>query len=113
MALAAHMVPRWPVDGIALVTERGAHSDRVDVHLMRDWCWLATARDDAELAALLESPPPAMFDIDIARLLHKRWAKGTLSLRPAFQRGEHDACDAPAGASHASVTRTYDDLTVS
>ena len=39
---------------------RGAPSgERVDVHVIRDWCWLGTARDDGELAALLEAPPRA------------------------------------------------------
>ena len=113
MALTAHAVPKWPVDGIALVSERSSTNERVDIHLMRDWCWLSTARDDAELAAMLEDPPHAIFDIDIARLLHKRWAKGTLSLRPAPRHAEDYVSDAPTGVSHTRVMKTYDDLTVS
>jgi len=113
MVLAAHVVPRWPIDGIALVSECSANKERVDVHLMRDWCWLATARDDAELACLLESPPNATFDIDIARLLHKRWAKGTLSLRPAPRLATGYVDGAHLGAPSRHYPETYDDLTVS
>ena len=35
--------------GAALVRER-APGERTDVHVLRDWCWLGTARDDGELA---------------------------------------------------------------
>ena len=53
-------------------------SERTDVHAIRDWCWLGTARDDGELASLLESPPRPQFDIDVTRLLLKRHAAGAL-----------------------------------
>ncbi len=112
MALATHAVPRWPVDGIALVTERSATGERVEVHLLRDWCWLGTARDDAELAALLESPPSALFDIDIARLLHRRWAKGTLSLRPVPRPAAGHAEGTPGGSPRRCALAPYDDLTM-
>ena len=44
------------------------------------WCWLGTARDEAELAALLDAPPRPRFDIDVARLLLKRWSRRSLAL---------------------------------
>lgn len=79
-ALAGCRIPAWPVPGLAVLRERSAHDERVDVHVLRDWCWLGTARDDGELARLLEAPPRPVFDIDVTRLLLKRWAKGTLPL---------------------------------
>ena len=95
MALAAHVVPRWPVEGIALVSECGATVNGWTSTSCATGAGWATARDDAELASLLESPPAAIFDIDIARLLHKRWAKGTY---PFAQRRD---CNRLRGA-HAS-----------
>ena len=79
-ALASLAIPTWPFPGPALVRECAPDSDRVDVHVVRDWCWLGTARDDAELFALLEAPPQPQFDIDVMRLLLRRRAAGTLAL---------------------------------
>ena len=82
-ALAPHAIPAWPVPGFAVVREASEHSGRVDVHVLRDWCWIGTARNDGELGSLLEAPPRPSFDIDLARLLIGRWSKGTLRLGAA------------------------------
>ena len=82
-ALAPLAIPAWPVAGVALVREPAAAGERTDVHVLRDWCWLGTARDDGELGRLLEAPPPSRFDIDVARMLLKRWSKRALPLVPA------------------------------
>ncbi|MFO1324199.1 MAG: exonuclease domain-containing protein [Burkholderiales bacterium] len=79
-ALAPAAIPAWPFAGVALVREASADGERVDVHAVRDWCWLGTARDDGELARLLEAPPRVVFDIDVMRLLLTRWEKGSLAL---------------------------------
>ncbi|HVE49251.1 MAG TPA: exonuclease domain-containing protein [Casimicrobiaceae bacterium] len=72
-ALDPWRIPRWPFAGCALVRE--ADAIRCDVHVVRDWAWLGTAHDEAELAALLEAPPRPLFDLDATRLLLKTWAK--------------------------------------
>jgi DNA polymerase III subunit epsilon len=79
-ALAPLAIPAWPVAGAALVREPATAGDRTDVHVLRDWCWLGSARDDGELGRLLEAPPPPCFDIDVARMLLKRWTKRALPL---------------------------------
>jgi len=84
-ALAPLRIPRWPWPGIALVREKSPFSERTDVHAIRDWCWLGSARDDGELFALLEAPPAPQFDIDVTRLLLKRHAAGALALFAAPQ----------------------------
>ncbi|MEO5766626.1 MAG: exonuclease domain-containing protein [Casimicrobiaceae bacterium] len=88
LALAPQAVPRWPHPGIALVREQATFSERVDVHAIRNWCWLGSARDDGELASLLEAPPRPQFDIDVTRLLLRRYAAGTLAMLPACSRSE-------------------------
>lgn len=80
-ALAGALIPPWPVEGLAVLPERAEHGERVDVHVLREWCWLGTASDDGELACLLDAPPRPAFDIDVTRLLLKRWAKGALPLQ--------------------------------
>ena len=59
------------------------------MHLFRDWCWLGTARDDGELAMLIDAPQSAVFDPDVVKLLVRRHRNGTLRL-----------IDVPAAALH-------------
>jgi DNA polymerase III subunit epsilon len=67
---------------MAALRECSASGERVDVHVLRDWCWLGTARDEGELARIIEAPPRPEFDIDIAKLLLRRHKAGTLPLMP-------------------------------
>jgi len=80
-ALSPFAIPRWPGPGVALVREPAALGSRVDVHVLRDWCWLGTARDESELGALIDISPRPVFDADIARLLIRAHSKGRLRLR--------------------------------
>jgi DNA polymerase-3 subunit epsilon len=75
-ALAPLAIPQWPFPGLAAIRERSLLGDRVDLHVLRDWCWLGTARDDGELGRLVDAPPRPEFDADIARLLMRVFAKG-------------------------------------
>jgi len=80
-ALNRFAIPAWPYPGPALFRESAAPlSERTEVHMLQDWCWLGTARDDGELGALLESPPRPQFDIDVTKLLLRRHAAGALQL---------------------------------
>jgi DNA polymerase-3 subunit epsilon len=81
-ALSSYLIPPWPCPGPALLRERGANDERTDVHLFSDWCWLGSARDEGELGRLVEAPPRPAFDLDVARLLLRRHAAGTLPLQP-------------------------------
>ena len=81
-ALAAHAIPRWPFPGMAALRERAASGERVDVHVLRDWCWLGTARDEGELGRIVEAPARPAFDIDIVKLLLRRHMAGKLPLVP-------------------------------
>jgi len=77
---ARFMVPAWPFAGLAAIREASLVGGRVDVHVLKDWCWLGTARDDGELAQLIELPPRPEFDPDIARLLIRAFRRG----KPGF-----------------------------
>ncbi|MFO1309077.1 MAG: exonuclease domain-containing protein [Burkholderiales bacterium] len=82
-ALAGDAIPAWPWPGPALVREASADGMRTDVHVVRDWHWLGTARDEGELAALLEAPPRPAFDLDVCRLLLRLHAKSPAAFVPA------------------------------
>jgi DNA polymerase III subunit epsilon len=86
-ALAKFAIPQWPMRGAALVREVAVTSGRVDVHVIRNWCWLGTARDEGELAALAEAPQRPAFDLDVTRLLLRRHRAGALPLIPVMQDG--------------------------
>ena len=67
---------RGPIRGSPAIRERALLGERTDVHVLRDWCWLGTARDDGELTRLVEAPPRPVFDADIAKLLIRTLARG-------------------------------------
>jgi len=81
-ALAPLAIPAWPLAAAGYVREASDDGERVDVHVFRDWCFVGTARNDAELAELVECSPRADFDPDVTRLLLRRYRAGTLNLRP-------------------------------
>ena len=81
-ALAREAIPAWPWQGPALVREASADGTRCDVHVVRDWHWIGTARDDGELAALLGAPVRPVFDLDVCRLLLRLYARSPASFVP-------------------------------
>jgi len=127
VALEPLAIPPWPYDGAALVREAlgegehrvakgrperragppggGERSERdavlVDVHVVHHWCWLGTARDDAELADLIEAPPRGEFDVDVTKLLLRRYRAGKLDLMPLTNTHQRAACAASTSATHA------------
>lgn len=105
-ALAPHALRRWPYAGTVGVRETSLTGERSEVHLFQDWCWLGTARDPSELAAILEAPPRTVFDLDIYRLLVKRLPRtALLPLRRALPGGGEAALDdAESGAAATGAT---------
>ena len=87
-ALTRFAIPAWPHAGPALDREHALLTERTEVHLLEDWCWLGTARDDGELGALIETPPRPQFDIDITKLLLRSHARGALDLIAIETRAE-------------------------
>lgn len=69
MALHKLRVERWPYAGPV-----GLREGKV-LHLVDNWCWLGTARDEEEVHALLASGRP-VFDLDIWKILNKALARG-------------------------------------
>jgi DNA polymerase-3 subunit epsilon len=77
-ALEPFALKRWPYPGSIGVRETSITGERTEVHIFRNWCWLATARDDSELQATIEAPPRVAFDLDIYRLLVKHLPRSTV-----------------------------------
>jgi len=85
-ALRSYAIPRWPYSGPALLRECTNGGDRVDVHVLQDWCWLGTARDESELADIIEASRRPAFDIDVLRLLLRRQHAGKLAFHAVTPR---------------------------
>jgi DNA polymerase-3 subunit epsilon len=45
--------------------------ERSEVHVLDEWCYLGTARTDAELAELLGNPRPRVFSLENYKLLSR------------------------------------------
>jgi DNA polymerase-3 subunit epsilon len=76
--LAPYALKRWPYPDAVGVRESSLTGERIEVHVFRNWCWLATARDESELASVLDAPARGEFDLDIYRLLVRRLPRAKL-----------------------------------
>ncbi len=75
-ALARLETLRWPWRGPIGVVETDAARAATEVHVIDRWCWLGSARSDAEVAQLVESGARPRFDLDHYRLLSRHLGKG-------------------------------------
>jgi DNA polymerase III subunit epsilon len=73
-ALRDHAFPAWPYAQPIAIRETHPEHGWQRVHVFDHWCYLGTARTDAELAALPLTRIDRVFDADIFRLLVKRLA---------------------------------------
>ena len=76
-ALARLKLPAWPWRGPVGVIEQDASRDATEVHVVNQWCWLGTARSEAEVGELLEAAPRAPFDLDHFRILTRHLRDGS------------------------------------
>ncbi len=77
-ALALHAFPVWPFAGAIAIRETHAAHGWQRMHVFARWCYLGTAKTDAEVFEIMQAKHDAEFDADIFRLLVKRFetAKG-------------------------------------
>ena len=64
----------WPHRGALGVVEADESRDATEVHVLDRWCYLGTAKSDAEIAELLEARRPR-FDYDHYRILSRHLGK--------------------------------------
>ena len=96
IALSREQLPEWPFSGAVGIRERSGRA--MDLHVVRNWRYVGTARSDEELAEMLESAERATFDIDLYRILVRhlngrrhRGAVFPLGTVPRFHGGEKGA----------------------
>ena len=74
-ALARLKRVAWPWRGPIGVIEHDRERDATDAHVIHHWCWLGTAKDDAEVADLLLGTIKPRFDLDQYRILSRHLAR--------------------------------------
>jgi len=74
-ALQSLRLAQWPYKGAIGLRERSG--EKSDVHLFERWCFLGTARTEAEIYDKLEVRGRPVFDLDIYKILKREFAKRT------------------------------------
>lgn len=79
-AFAKLKVKTWPFEGTIGLIERG--TERTDVHVVNNWCYLGTAHAEDEVHDLLgQAPSRPAFDLDTYKILQRALANKQLSVR--------------------------------
>ena len=81
-ALAPLKAVDWPHRGALGVVETDHARDATEIHVVSRWCYLGTARCDADVAELLEDERKARFDYDHYRILARHLARPGVRVVP-------------------------------
>jgi DNA polymerase-3 subunit epsilon len=74
-ALHSLRLTQWPYRGAIGLRERCG--DRSEMHLFERWCYLGTAKSEAEIYDKLEVGSGPLFDLDIYRILKREFSRRT------------------------------------
>jgi DNA polymerase-3 subunit epsilon len=74
-ALAPLRTAPWPYPGPLGIVEKGADEDETEVHVVDRWCYLGSARSDADVEDLLASRDGGRFDYDHYRILSRHLSR--------------------------------------
>jgi DNA polymerase-3 subunit epsilon len=74
-ALQSLRLAPWPYKGAIGLREHSG--EKSEVHLFERWCYLGTARTEAEIYEKLEVRARPVFDLDIYKILKREFAKRT------------------------------------
>jgi len=74
-ALQSLRLAQWPYKGAIGLRERSG--EKSEVHLFERWCFLGTAKSEAEIYEKLEVRGRPVFDLDIYKILKRELAKRT------------------------------------
>jgi DNA polymerase III subunit epsilon len=70
-ALVSLRLKSWPYPGMICIREFNEDTDRTQLHVFENWCYLGTAQDEAGLEEIAQADTSPRFDPDIYNLLQK------------------------------------------
>ena len=70
-ALIPLRLKSWPYPGMIYIREFNEDTDRTQLHVFENWCYLGTAQDEAELEEIVQADTSPAFDPDVYNLLQK------------------------------------------
>jgi DNA polymerase-3 subunit epsilon len=70
-ALSKLRIKPWPYRGRVGLRETDPHTERSELHVVDEWCYLGTGRTEAEVHELKESTRKAPFDLDTYKMLRR------------------------------------------
>ena len=70
-ALIPLRLKSWPYAGMIYIREFNEDTDRTQLHVFENWCYLGTAQDEAELEEIVQADTSPAFDPDVYNLLQK------------------------------------------
>ncbi len=79
-ALAVLRLKTWPFPGRIAIREHNADLGRTDWHLFESWCYLGTARSEAELHEATGARQAPAFDLDTYKILKRELERRAGSL---------------------------------
>ncbi len=74
-ALAVLKLRTWPFPGRIAIREHDANGERCEWHLFESWCYLCTAKSEAELHEAAAARYGTHFDLDTYRILRRELEK--------------------------------------
>jgi DNA polymerase-3 subunit epsilon len=74
-ALAVLKLRAWPFPGRIAIRDRSEDGARCEWHLFENWCYLGTAKSEAELFDAAQTRFDAAFDLDTYRILRRELEK--------------------------------------
>jgi len=74
-ALQSLRLAQWPFKGAIGLRERSG--EKSEVHLFERWCYLGTARSEAEIYEKLEARGRPVFDLDVYKIVKRELARRT------------------------------------
>ena len=71
LSLASYKLKAWPYEGKIGIKELNLETNKSELHVFEQWCYLETIDSDADLAEAVHTEYRLQFDLDIYRLIGK------------------------------------------
>lgn len=71
LSLASYKLKAWPYAGKVGIKELNLETNKTELHVFEQWCYLETIDSDADLVETIQTKYSLQFDLDIYRLIGK------------------------------------------